>query len=188
VSAYEKFLPKAEADAFQARLEEGKSAANKLNKMLWWLQPAQIPATDTGAPGPTTGMQMPVAVNMHQQRRPNVPRHPNMQPSASFGGAMPYNQMQPPPQQRRLASISMPGGYSGMGAPVNPTPAMAAHGNNMDAFATLGISNAAQLQPYALLDLAAGFSMPHVNQPVNNSMSHAQLLQLLNTWNFGGMQ
>ena len=44
VEALGHVLSKQELDAYHARAEEGKSAANKINKMFWWLQPAAIPA------------------------------------------------------------------------------------------------------------------------------------------------
>ncbi|KAG1659174.1 hypothetical protein FOA52_007555 [Chlamydomonas sp. UWO 241] len=37
--------------SYAVRVEDGRSAANKLNKMLWWLQPAAIPALGDSSSG-----------------------------------------------------------------------------------------------------------------------------------------
>ncbi|KAG2430385.1 hypothetical protein HYH02_013747 [Chlamydomonas schloesseri] len=47
VEAFLTSLSDADLAAYKARQEEGKSAANKVNKMFWWLQPSAMP----GAPG-----------------------------------------------------------------------------------------------------------------------------------------
>lgn len=55
IEAFLPLLPKAEEVAYRARQEEGKSAANKVNKMFWWLQPSAIPATAPAAAGSSSG-------------------------------------------------------------------------------------------------------------------------------------
>lgn len=123
VQAFAKTLPKAEADAHTARVEEGRTAANKLNKLYWYLQP-QVPLTGIdGMGGPCPAPGMPGAGPMMSQlgQQQPLPQHtqglPHMRSrvrSASYGGpgAAPPSQMQ---QQQQQACQMQRGGFNSMG-------------------------------------------------------------------------
>ncbi|KAG2422587.1 hypothetical protein HXX76_015915 [Chlamydomonas incerta] len=49
VEAFLSSLTDADLVSYKARQEEGKSAANKVNKMFWWLQPSAMPGMPSGA-------------------------------------------------------------------------------------------------------------------------------------------
>jgi hypothetical protein len=76
VEALVQSLPQAEMNVYQARVEEGKSAVNKLIKMLWWLQTAAIPVSSVAGAEPVSGAPAHARAKhghaRHQMHRPSL--------------------------------------------------------------------------------------------------------------------
>ncbi|GLC56360.1 hypothetical protein PLESTB_001096300 [Pleodorina starrii] len=112
VEAFLASLPEEEVAAHKTRQEEGKSAANKVNKMFWWLQPSAMPGMAPGGPsgyGGAPGAGMP-----HMSGMP-APKH------QSFSGP-------PLPQQLPSGGVMTAGM---MGGAYNPPKGLQQQGNSM---------------------------------------------------------
>ena len=100
MEALQQFLPEDELAAYRARVEEGKPAANKLNKMFWWLQPAAIPALGTG--GGNGGLGGSSSVPLPSQPLAVQPLQPGIRRmSGSQGGMPPHCRPGQAPQQQQ---------------------------------------------------------------------------------------
>ncbi|KAG2486109.1 hypothetical protein HYH03_015204 [Edaphochlamys debaryana] len=114
VEAFMASRPEQEIAAFKARQEEGRSAANKVNKMFWWLQPSVTPGLPGAGPA---GMMGPGGAGMMG------PGMPCAGPAGMMGGpkhSTPFQGAMSHPAVAAAASNMMGAGSS----PYNN------HGNN----------------------------------------------------------
>ncbi|PNH12170.1 E3 ubiquitin-protein ligase [Tetrabaena socialis] len=88
VEAFLTAMPEQEVAAYKARQEEGRSAANKVNKMLWYLQPSAMPGMPQAGPsgfGSAPGAGMAPAGAMLAPKQPPTANPPMPQ---QVGGGM----------------------------------------------------------------------------------------------------
>ncbi|GFR51185.1 hypothetical protein Agub_g13462 [Astrephomene gubernaculifera] len=196
VEAFLGSLPDHEVAAYKARQEEGKSAANKVNKMFWWLQPSAMPNMPAGAPSgfapaPGTAGMSHVGGMMAPKQQPFVgPPMPQQLPTggmmtAGMLGAA-YNQTKNMPQQGgSMRRASQPGGVQQQGFPPRP----GARSNSFSAGGAMPNNMAQPLLPpqMAASIAAAGFSSPAMPMPGSNADLEAAYLATAQKFGMEGL-
>lgn len=184
VGAFNRQTSHSEQEAYAKRVEDGKSAANKLSKMFWWLQPS-VPVAN----GDNTHIPPGMSAHMHaqgnasgaaalNQAHHSVPRPThNRHRSASFGGAT----LPPAPQPQAL-----PAGFGSFSAGMPPAAALrfgglpahpginVSHLNPMHAFAppTLGDNQAGFLPDFDEAQYQAGLAQAAQLQQLIQQLSY----------------
>ncbi|GIL71650.1 hypothetical protein Vretifemale_2174 [Volvox reticuliferus] len=147
--------------SFKARKEEGKSAANKVNKMFWWLQPSAMPGM---APGGTPGFGCAHGAGIPHMQGMAAPKQqpftgPQMAPNGAMAAGMvsgAFNASKGMQQQTNVRRSSQPGAAQ-QGIPQRPLvrPNSFSAGGALPAQPGLPPQMAASIA-------AAGFSAPSI--------------------------
>lgn len=192
IEAFLPSLPDHEVAAFKARQEEGKSAANKVNKMFWWLQPSAVP----GVPGNPPGFAGNQGAGMGASGMGNLakqPSFPSAQPQQAMmgaglmGGA--YQQAKPlPPAGGHARRASNPGS-SQPGFPPRPSGrsnSFSAGGAHPSGF--LGQQHPGVLPPQMAASIAAaGFATPSLAMSATGSDLEAAYLATAQKFGMDGL-
>ncbi|EFJ45163.1 hypothetical protein VOLCADRAFT_106116 [Volvox carteri f. nagariensis] len=173
VEAFLSSLPEEEVAAYKARQEEGKSAANKVNKMFWWLQPSALPGmAPSGPPGfggaPGAGIPHMNGMAAPKQQSFTGPPMPQQLPS---GGVMTAGMLGGAPQQQVF--LQRPGPRS----------------NSFSAGGALPSCTAQPALPpqMAASIAAAGFSAPTISLPGPNTDLEAAYLATAQKFGMEGL-
>ncbi len=191
IEAFLPSLPDHEVAAFKARQEEGKSAANKVNKMFWWLQPSAVP----GVPGNPPGFAGNQGVGMGASGMGNLAKQPSfgaqpqqaMMGAGLMGGA--YQQAKPlPPAGGHARRASNPGS-SQPGFPPRPSGrsnSFSAGGAHPSGF--LGQQHPGVLPPQMAASIAAaGFATPSLAMSATGSDLEAAYLATAQKFGMDGL-
>ncbi|GIL50596.1 hypothetical protein Vafri_6735 [Volvox africanus] len=192
VEAFLTSFSEAEVAAFKARQEEGKSAANKVNKMFWWLQPSALPGmAPGGAPGFAPGTSLPHMSGMAapKQQPFAAPPMPQQLPS---GGVMtagmltgPFNAPKGLQQQANSVRRSSQPGAPQHGFLQRP-------GGRANSFSAGGALPSCTAQPtlppqMAASIAAAGFSAPAIAIPGSQTDLEAAYLATAQKFGMEGL-
>ncbi|KXZ46434.1 hypothetical protein GPECTOR_43g870 [Gonium pectorale] len=175
VEAFIPSLCNEDMTSYKARQEEGKSAANKVNKMFWWLQPSAVPGMPNGGPGmPNSSSGMfggtPVgapnmAAMMANKGHFVAPPMPAPLPNGGVmtAGLMGAGAFHPakglPPQHGSMRRASQPGGAQS-GFPQRRSNSFSAGGAMQH-----GVAQPSLPPQMAASIAAAGFSAPMMSLP-----------------------